>query len=302
MVDLTRLAVRKSSRACRGPFLAAAAWLAALAVQPLAPAAALAGQAVDLELILAVDVSGSIDPAEAKLQRQGYEQALVSPEVIQAIKAGPSGRIAVTYVEWAGLGYHRVVVAWSVIDGMESARAFVDRLAAQPIVTAHRTSVSGAIDLSAPLFAANDYDGARRIIDISGDGANNYGRLVTDARDAAVKQGITINGLPIIGDPNGASFPSNPDLDLFYRDCVIGGPGAFYVVARGFDDFARAVRKKLILEVAGLAPKAAGRAQAAFGGPERLWRAADEDKRQGPPCDIGERNWMRIIHGGAIDR
>ena len=181
---------------------------------------------------------------------------------------------------------------------MESAKAFVARLAAQPIDTAHRTSVSGAIDFSVPLFAANDYDGTRRVIDISGDGANNYGRLVTEARDAAVKQGIIINGLPIMGDPSGTSHPSNPDLDLFYRDCVIGGPGAFYVVARGFGDFARAIRKKLILEVAGPAPGPAGRVQAASG-PWRLWPAAAvEDRRQGPPCDIGERNWMNIIQGG----
>ncbi len=299
MFDLTRLAVRKSSRACRGPIAAAAAWLAALALlQPLIAAGAIAGQPVDLELILAVDVSGSIDPDEAQLQRQGYAQALVSPEVIRAIKAGAAGRIAVTYAEWAGLEYYKVVVDWSLIDGMESAKTFVARLAAQPIETAHRTSVSGAIDFSVPRFAANDYDGTRRVIDISGDGANNYGRLVTEARDAAVKQGIVINGLPIMGDPSGTSHPSNPDLDLFYRDCVIGGPGAFYVVARGFGDFARAIRKKLILEVASPAPGPAGGMQAASG-PWPLWpAAATEDRRQGPPCDIGERNWMNIIQGG----
>jgi Protein of unknown function (DUF1194) len=302
MVDLTRLDVRKSSHSARRPFLAAAAWLAALVAQPFIAGAAFAGQPVDLELILAIDVSGSIDPDEARLQRRGYEQALVSAEVIQAIKAGATGRIAVAYAEWAGLGYYKVVVDWTLVDGLESAKAFVGRLAAQPITTAHRTSVSGAIDQSVPLFAANDYDATRRVIDISGDGANNYGRLVTDARDAAVKQGITINGLPIMGDPNGVSQPSNPDLDLFYRDCVIGGPGAFYVVARGFDDFARAVRKKLILEVAGRTPDDDRPTQAMLGGPERLWRAAGEDKRRSPPCDIGERGWMSIIQGGTIDR
>jgi hypothetical protein len=301
MFDLSRLTVRKSSRACRNPLMAAIAWLAALALQPLISATAFAGQPVDLELILAVDVSGSMDPDEARLQRRGYEQALVSPQVIEAIKAGAAGRIAVAYVEWAGMGYHKVVVDWTLIDGMDSAKAFVARLAAQPITTAHRTSISGAIDLSVPLFGANDYDGVRRVIDISGDGANNYGRLVTEARDAAVKQGVIINGLPVMGDPGGTSHPSSANLDLFYRDCVIGGPGAFYVVARGFGDFGRAIRKKLILEVAGLAPDD-GPIRAAFR-PARLWRAAAaQDGRESPPCDIGEWNWLNIIQGGTSDR
>ncbi len=301
MVDMTRLAMRKSSPARRRSLLAAAVSLAALALQPFLTVGAVAGQPVDLELILAVDVSGSIDPDEARLQRQGYQQALVSQEVIRAIKGGATGRIAVAYAEWAGMEYYKVVVDWTLIDGLESAKAFVARLAAQPITRAHRTSLSGAIDFSVPLFAANAYDGTRRVIDISGDGANNYGRLVTEARDDAIKQGITINGLPIMGDPSGTSYPSNPDLDLFYRDCVIGGPGAFYVVARGFGDFAGAIRKKLVLELAGRSPEDGGRAVAAAG-PWRLWRAAAEEKRQSPPCDIGEWNWLNIIQGGTGDR
>jgi hypothetical protein len=268
--------------------LIAAAALACFA----AHGAARASEPVDLELIVAVDVSGSIDPDEAALQRKGYLRSLVDPEVVRAIKAGPLGKIALTYVEWAGMGHFKTVVDWSVIDGMERAQAFAARLGAQPIETAHRTSLSDAIDRSAPLFAANAYDGARRVIDISGDGANNYGRLVTAARDEAVRQGIVINGLPILTDPAGGSFPSIPDLDLFFRDCVIGGPGAFIVVARGFDDFARAVRKKLIIEIAGAPP------------PEILWRAAGEpaDKRESPPCNIGEWRWMNIIQGGRSDR
>ncbi len=296
MADRSRHASRKA------PLAAAFAWLIGFALPLLAVGAALAAQTVDIELILAVDVSGSVDPDEAQLQRKGYEQAIVHSEVIQAIKAGPNGKIAVAYVEWAGMGYHKLVVDWTVIDGPESAKAFVAKLVTQPIVTAHRTSLSGAIDLSVPLFAANDYDGTRRIIDISGDGANNYGRLVTEARDAAVKQGIIINGLPILASSGGTSGPSNANLDLFYRDCVIGGPGAFYVAARGFEDFGRAVRKKLILEVAGRMPEPGGRTRTAIGGPERLWRAAEADKRESPPCDIGESNWKNIIQGGTIDR
>ena len=286
MVDRSDPVMRKRSHLRR---------LCATAAALLAPAVAIAAepakrQPVDLELILAVDVSGSIDPGEAELQRQGYLRALLDPEVARAIKSGPTGRIALAYVEWAGMGHHKTVVDWSVVDGPESAKAFADRLGAQPVESAHRTSLSGAIDGSVPMFAANVYDGARRIIDISGDGANNYGRLVTDARDAAVKEGVTINGLPILANTEGDIYPAPPDLDLFFRDCVIGGPGAFYIVAHGFEDFARAVRKKLIIEIAGTAPAV------------RLWRAAAEDKREGPPCNIGEMRWMNVIQGNPIER
>jgi hypothetical protein len=283
MVDRSDPAKRKPSR-LRRLFTAAVALFA-----PAATAEPAARQAVDLELILAVDVSGSIDPMEAELQRQGYLRALVDPEVLRAIKSGVSGRIALTYVEWAGMGHYKTVVDWNVVDGAESAKAFAARLGAQPVESAHRTSLSGAIDRSVPMFAANAFDGARRIIDISGDGANNFGRLVTEARDAAVKEGITINGLPILTNTAGGMYPTPPDLDLFFRDCVIGGPGAFYVVAHGFDDFARAVRKKLIIEIAGAAP-------------ERVWRAAAEERREGPPCNIGELRWMNIIQGNPIER
>lgn len=285
MFDRSFSAVRKSPRLGRRLSAASAALLALAAAALAAAEPGSDSRRVDLELILAVDVSGSIDPDEADLQRKGYLRALLDPEVIRAIKSGPEGRIAVTYVEWAGMGHYKTVTGWSVIDGEESAKAFAGRLGAQPIESAHRTSVSGAIDGSVPLFAANAYDGARRVVDISGDGANNYGRLVTEARDAAVKEGVTINGLPILTNTTAGAYPTPPDLDLFFRDCVIGGPGAFYIVAHGFEDFARAVRKKLIIEIAG-AP------------PERLWHAAAEDKRQGPPCDIGERRWMSIIRGG----
>jgi hypothetical protein len=288
MPESTRSAVSTSLR-LRRPIAAAVAALAFFAAQ----GAARASEPVDLELILAVDVSGSIDPEEAELQRKGYLRSLVDLDVVRAIKAGPLGKIAIIYVEWAGMGHFKTVVDWRVIDGMESAQAFAERLAAQPIETARRTSLSDAIDRSVPLFAANAYDGARRVIDISGDGANNYGRLVTAARDDAVRQGVVINGLPILTDIAGGSYPSIPDLDLFFRDCVIGGPGAFSVVARGFDDFARAVRKKLIIEIAGLLPPT-----------EILWRAAGEraDKRESPPCNIGEWRWMNIIQGGRSDR
>ncbi|MCG8546322.1 MAG: DUF1194 domain-containing protein [Alphaproteobacteria bacterium] len=255
-------------------------------------------EAVDLELILAADVSGSVDEREAHLQREGYQKALVNDDVIKAIEAGMLGRIAVTYVEWAGLGHYKVVVDWSVIHDKASAEAFVAKLTAVPIQKAHRTSISDAIDLSVPRFAANRFQGTRRIIDISGDGANNYGRLVNEARDAAVAAGITINGLPIITDQASLIYPTIADLDLFFHDCVIGGPGAFHVVANGFDDFARAVRKKMILEIAGTSDPWVQRVvnRPRSGQHWRIWRAAE---REPIPCNIGEWRWMSIMMGGT---
>lgn len=243
-----------------------------------------AGEAVDLELVLAVDVSGSVDPVEARLQREGYLRALNDPGVVKAIHGAPLGRIAVTYVEWAGVGHYKVLVDWRIIDSAASARAFTDALQQTPVETAHRTSISDAILYSLPRFESNKYEGTRRIIDISGDGANNYGKIVSEARDIAVAAGITINGLPILSNPTNSLYPTTPDLDLYFRDCVIGGPGGFYVVANGFEDFARAVRRKLILEVANVSP-----APAPAGW--RIWRASDHEKM---PCTIGEYRWLTI--------
>ncbi len=263
----------------------------------LAPALAAKEKPVDLELLLAVDVSGSVDAEEALLQRDGYLGALRNPEVIAAIKSGMLGRIALSYVEWAGLGWYKVIVDWTEIYDEASAAAFAKKLAAAPIVTAHRTSVSDAIDLSVPRFTGNGYEGTRRILDVSGDGSNNYGRLVTDARDDAVAAGITVNGLPIVTDQTNAIYPTIPDIDLFYRDCVIGGPGAFHVVANGFEDFDRAVRKKLILEIAGRTPAGYRHAGSSpYDGAARMWRVAE---RVGPPCNIGEWRWLGIITGGT---
>ncbi len=269
--------------------------LAFLAI--LVPSLAAEEKPVDLELLLAVDVSGSVDAEEARLQRDGYLRALRNPEVIAAIKSGMLGRIALSYVEWAGLGWYKVIVDWTEIHDEASAAAFANKLAAAPIVTAHRTSVSDAIDLSVPRFSGNGFEGTRRILDVSGDGSNNYGRLVTDARDDAVAAGITVNGLPIVTDQTNAKYPTIPDIDLFYRDCVIGGPGAFHVVANGFEDFDRAVRKKLILEIAGRTPAGYQRAASSpLHGTARIWRVSE---RVSPPCNIGEWRWLGIITGGT---
>lgn len=242
---------------------------------------------VDLELVIAVDVSGSIDVEEARLQRDGYVGAFANADVIGAITGGMLGRIAVTYIEWAGARHSRTVIDWTLLDGPASARAFSAALADSPIETELWTSISHAIDVSIPKFGQNRFAGARKVIDISGDGPNNQGGLVTHFRDRAVAAGITINGLPIVNDrPGPWGWPAMPDLDLYYAACVIGGNGAFYVVANSFADFARAVRQKLLLEIAGRTPD---------GGRERLIKAASrEPERKPPPCDAGERrvHWL----------
>ena len=223
----------------------------------------IAAEAVDLELVLAVDVSGSIDEVEADLQRTGYEKALIDPAVIRAITSGKRRRIAVTYVEWAGAYYQRVVVDWTVIHDKPSALGFVAKLKGEPVITAAWTSISGAIAYALKRFAKNPHKGARRVIDISGDGRNNSGSALQPVRLQAIKTGITINGLPIINDrPNPYGRPPDKELDRYYKSRVIGGPGAFIVVAEGFDAFAEAIRAKLIREIAGIGGPVVQRAAA----------------------------------------
>ncbi len=231
-------------------------WAAALGLALWAAApSAHAGTPVDLELIFAIDVSGSIDWEEAQLQRQGYVDALRSKPVIDAIRAGAVGKIAVAYIEWAGSFLQRTVIDWTLIDGPESANAFADQLSEAPIQTGPWTSISSAIRYAVPMFDKNDYDGLRKVIDISGDGPNNNGGPVTDARQMALDAGVTINGLPIINDrPGPGGSRSFKDLERYYRDCVIGGPNAFLEVARSFDDFARAIQRKLVFEISEHAP------------------------------------------------
>lgn len=300
LTSLRPSAPRTALRRCTVVIAILAAMLATAA-----PSKSQATEPVDLELVLAVDVSGSIDPTEAKLQREGYRRALTNPDVIAAIKSGPLGKIALSYAEWAGMGHFKVVVDWRVIDSLDSAKVFVDRLAEVPTENAHRTSLSDAITFSVRHLAGNAFEGTRSIVDISGDGANNFGRLVTEARDEAVAQGFIINGLPILTQsPTAGTYPSIPNLDLFFRDCVIGGPGAFYVAAHGFEDFARAVKKKLILEIAGDVRPDRQRAAAPQSGTAQLWLAQSDqgEPRESPPCNIGEWRWMSIIQGGTSDR
>jgi hypothetical protein len=207
---------------------------------------------VDVELVLAVDMSGSMDPSEHALQRGGYVEALRSPEFWEAIRKGAWRRVAVSYLEWAGAGQQVVVMDWTLIDSAEAARAFADALEAQPLSRIRGTSISGAIDRARTMFHGNGYEGFTRVIDISGDGANNRGRPVTEARDDALAEGIVINGLPLVVRVS----PLEGDLAQYYADCVIGGPGSFSLPVRRFEDVADAVRRKLVLEIAGGPPPA----------------------------------------------
>lgn len=243
---------------------------------------------VDLELALGVDISRSVDQTEAQLQRSGYIAAFRDPEIIAAIESGILGRIAVGYFEWAGYGHTEVIVGWTVIEDAASAHAFAAKLEQEFIISASRTSISSAIEFARPWFDNNGFEGSRRVIDISGDGPNNWGELVTAARDRAVVAGITINGLPILNDSETDLFSrfNIGNLDLYYRDCVIGGTGAFTVVAADFTDFARAVRRKLVLEIAGLQPPGS---PATITGPVKV--QASERERLSPPCNIGETMW-----------
>jgi hypothetical protein len=210
---------------------------------------------VDVELILAVDVSYSMDMDELAVQREGYAQAVISSEFLQALKTGPTGKIAVTYFEWAASHDQKVIIPWRIIDGPESAGAVAEEILKAPLRRASRTSISGAINFGMGLFADNPYRGLRRVIDVSGDGPNNNGEPVTVARDAALAKGVVINGLPFMVKETNAATMDIENLDVYYEDCVIGGAGSFVVAIQGRDKFKEAIRTKLVMEVAGRVPE-----------------------------------------------
>ncbi len=213
---------------------------------------------VDTELVIAVDVSYSMDPEEQELQREGYITGLTSREFLTALRAGAHGKVAITYFEWAALNDQTITVPWRLIDGPEAADAFVNEIARAPYRRAPRTSIYGAMRFAKPLFDASGYNGVRRVIDVSGDGPNNMGPPVTLMRDEVIADGITINGLPImLGRPGGGygMFRVYENLDIYYEDCVIGGPGAFVVGIKDRSQFKEATRTKLVLEIAGRTPK-----------------------------------------------
>jgi hypothetical protein len=213
-----------------------------------------AAPSVDVELILAVDVSYSMDMDELAVQREGYAQAIVSKEFLQALRSLPNGKIAVAYFEWAASSDQKIIIPWRLIDGPETADAVAEEIMKTPIRRASRTSISGAINFAMPLFEEDPYRGLRRVIDISGDGPNNNGVPVTGARDAALAKGIVINGLPIMVKPPSYSSMDIDNLDWYYEDCVIGGPGSFVVSIKDREKFKEAIRSKLLFEVAGRTP------------------------------------------------
>jgi len=257
--------------------LAAAAAAAFAAPNPRFADKSPGAVAVDVELVIAVDVSYSMDPEEQALQREGYVLALKSVEFLRALREGANGRIAVTYFEWAGQFDQKILMPWRVIDGPESADAVANELARAPYRRASRTSIAGGLRFAKPLFDNSGYRGLRRVIDVSGDGANNDGPLVVPTRDDVLAAGITINGLPImLKRPNPATMDID-DLDIYYEDCVIGGPGAFVVPIREREEFIKATRTKLILEIAGRTPQ------------PRVVPASAEAPRIS--CTIGEKKW-----------
>lgn len=224
---------------------------AALVLALWFPSQSLAAEDVDVELVLAVDVSLSMSPNELAIQRDGYAAALTDERVLRAIADGFHGKIAVTYFEWAGTESHHVVVPWTKIETREDSEALAKRLSAQPPNSARRTSISSALEFGADLFAESQFRGAKRVIDISGDGPNNQGAPVELTRDAVVAQGIVINGLPLMTNGGLTSAYDMANLDLYYTDCVIGGQGAFMVPVNDWSQFPETIRRKLVLELAG---------------------------------------------------
>jgi hypothetical protein len=233
---------------------------------------------VDVELVLAVDVSYSMDPDEQALQREGYALALTSKEFMQALRQGANAKIAITYIEWAGQYDQKVIMPWRLVEGPESADSVAAEIAAAPYRRASRTSISGGLQFAKSLFDNSGYRGLRRVIDVSGDGANNSGHPIVQVRDDVLAAGITINGLPImLKRPNPGTMDIE-NLDVYYEDCVIGGPGAFVIPIRERAKFVEATRTKLILEIAGRQPD-----------PRVIPASADKPRIS---CTIGEKMWQ----------
>ena len=271
--------------AIAGGAAAAAVTIAALAApSPRFADRSPSAVAVDVELVIAVDVSYSMDPEEQALQREGYIQALTSREFLSALREGANGKIAITYFEWAGANDQKILIPWRLIDGPEAADSVAAEIARAPYRRASRTSISGALKFAKPLFDNSGYRGLRRVIDVSGDGANNSGDLVVPTRDDVLSAGITINGLPImLNRPNFGSVDIN-ELDIYYEDCVTGGAGSFVIPIRERVEFVKATRTKLVLEIASREPEV------------RIIPASADKPRIS--CTIGEKMWQDRWGGG----
>lgn len=234
---------------------------------------------VDVELVLAVDISYSMDFEELALQREGYITALTSKDFLDALRGGSHGKIALTYIEWAGSHEQTIVVPWTLVDGKAAAEAFAAKLAAAPIRRTYRTSISSGLLFSAGQFGNSEFKGLRRVIDISGDGTNNQGPLIEPTRDEIIAKGIVINGLPLQLKAATGSMLDINDLHIYYEDCVVGGPGSFVIPVRDKSQFVNAVRQKLILEVSGITPPPV--------------RARPASKTPRISCTIGEQMWLQ---------
>lgn len=255
-----------------------------LGLSLIAAAPVQAQKRVDLELVIAVDISWSMDPDEQRLQRNGYVAALRDQEFQRIALGGPAGSIAITYFEWAGPSAQRVVLPWTLIDSAGVANAVADTLQAAPISRERLTSISGGLMFADKLFDQSPFRGARRVIDVSGDGPNNSGDPVVPVRDRLVEKGIIINGLPILLklDPPQSLFDIK-ELDIYYADCVIGGPGSFMIPIKTEDEFLTATRRKMILEISDYTP------------PARLIRVQSATPAPRINCMIGEQIWRRYM-------
>jgi hypothetical protein len=247
-------------------------------------AGAAAQTVVDLELVIAVDVSLSMDLDEQRLQREGYVAAFRDGAVQKAIVSGAHGRIAVVYMEWAGSHWQDVIIPWTVIDSPKAASAYADRLEAQPITRERWTSISGALQFARHLLGKSNVRGLRRVVDISGDGPNNAGAPVLTVRAALLADGIVINGLPIMLKSGAQGIFDLPDLDRYYASCVIGGPGSFMVPVNTLAELKEAIRRKLLLEISGL------------GAPARVIPVQTAPKHD---CLIGEQQWQWYLDRGS---
>ena len=240
---------------------------------------------VDLQLVLAVDVSPSMDVDEQRIQRAGYVAGFRHPAVVEAITSGLLGRVAVAYMEWARPGFSVVAVPWTLIASKADADGFADRLAAAPPASEIGTSISSGLLVASGLFLDSGFTSARREIDVSGDGPNNAGFPVNQTRDLLVRNGFVINGLPIMVRLN-PEDGDIPNLDSYYEDCVIGGPGAFVIRVEDVGQFEAAIRRKLVLEISGLQPRLM---------PAAFATATPIAVREPVDCQIGEKIRLRTL-------
>jgi hypothetical protein len=251
---------------------------------PSQPQTAIQGDsrtAVDVELVIAVDISYSVDPDDLTAQREGFAKVIVSEDFLRALRTGPVGKIALTYFEWSSTKDQRIIIPWRQIDGPEAAEAVAAEIRKVPVLRGSRTSISSAIRFAMSLFEQTPYRGSRRVIDIAGDGPNSNGDPVATARDAALQQGIVITGLPIMRHatpPDRTDFQHIDHIDWYYEDCVIGGPGSFVVPVTDRESFKEAIRTKLALDLAGRTPEGS--------------TARSTDKEPRVDCMIGEKLWQ----------